>query len=164
MALSWALGIAGADRHNVCECRRPPIRPSRRWTDPGSARKVFQSATAIALAVTGLLALVTVLGRGALAEGLSPGAAAHAQVADLLLLATPLLIIWTLLAVGLALANSMERYGLAAASGIAPSLVVIVALVVPQRPTVEIAMGAYIVGGLLQIAWLCFIARAELRA
>jgi putative peptidoglycan lipid II flippase len=163
VALAWALGIAGLIGTTFVSVV-VPLFVRRRSTNPGGARTVFQSATALALAATGLLALVTVLGRGALAAGLSPGAAVHAQVADLLLLATPLLIIWTLVAVGLALANSMERYGLAAASGIAPSLVVIVALVVPQRPTVEIAMGAYILGGLLQIAWLAFIARAELRA
>ena len=163
IALAWATGLAGLITTTLTGVALPRFVRDRQ-ADPTGARSAFRSASALAIGTGVVLAVLTAAGADWLASALSTAPEARPRVADLMSAAGLLIVAWTVMGTLLALANATEHYGHAAASGVAPSTVVICALALSGNPTPEIAVQAYIAGAVAQIAWLAIVVRADLGA
>ena len=161
IAIAWATVVAGLITTTLTGVALPRF-VRNRAADPRLARSDFRSAVFLAAATALLFAMLTVVGGNALAGALSPASDAQAYLAQLIVATAPLILAWTIMGILLAVANATEHYGQAAASGVAPSAVVIAALVLSPNPTADIALNAYFVGALLQIVWLGVVARHDL--
>ena len=161
IVLAWATALAGLIATTLTGVALPPFVRDR-VADPTRARSAFRSAVALAMGAAAVLAIATARGGEALATALSPAADVQRPVAGLLALTAILVLAWTVVGILIALANATEHYGQAAASGIAPSVVVAGALVLAGNPTPELALQAFVAGALLQIAWLAYVVRRDL--
>jgi putative peptidoglycan lipid II flippase len=162
IAIAWATVVAGLITTTLTAVALPPF-VRHRLSNPRLAQSAFRSAVALAIGSALVLATLTAVGGAGLASVLSPASGARPDVARLVIATAPLIVAWTIMGILLALANATEHYGHAAASGVAPSAIVIGALVLSPNPTVEVALVAYIVGSCLQIAWLTAVDRRDLR-
>ena len=161
IAIAWATVVAGLITTTLTGVALPRF-VRNRVTDPRLARSEFRSAVFLAAVVALVIAVLTVVGGNTLAGALSPASNAQAYLAHLIVATAPLILAWTTIGILLAVANATEHYGQAAASGVAPSVVVIAALVLSPNPSADIALNAFVIGAVLQIVWLGVVARHDL--
>jgi putative peptidoglycan lipid II flippase len=148
-ALAWAVGTTGLVGTTLATVFLPRYVRARQTTDAVHLRS---SATWIALAVGGGLALLTFVGAPILAGVLTPGGAGATKeaLASLLRLTTPLELTWPLVWLAVSAANARERYALAAASALLPPLPVI-AILLAGSATVDVVALGYVSGTVLQL-------------
>lgn len=128
--------------------------------DPIKGRAVFRTANA-ALAVIGVAAAVFAwLLSDQLAVALLPGSPLDIQkrLAALLRISAPLYALWPAVMSLTALCNARERYVVAAAATVVPSVPVIIVLALPGS-SVERTLAAYSVGALAQLCVLFWATR-----
>ena len=161
IAIAWATVVAGLITTTLTGVALPRF-VRNRVADPRLARSEFRSAVFLAAVAAVVIAVLTVVGGNTLAGALSPASSAQAYLAHLIVATAPLILAWTTMGILLAVANATEHYGQAAASGVAPSVVVIAALVLSPNPSADIALNAFVIGAVLQIVWLGVVARHDL--
>jgi putative peptidoglycan lipid II flippase len=162
IALTWGIGVSGLIGTSFAGVVIPAYLRKTRDGNAG-AKSFFRSANFIALAIAGAGAAITVVLARVLADLALPTSAdaTRDDLASILRLMAPLILLWTAVATAVALANARQHYILAASSAISPSIPII-AVLVAANPSIDVIVLAYIAGAIVQLIWLGYGLRREL--
>jgi putative peptidoglycan lipid II flippase len=151
-ALAWIIGLTGLIGAAFVSVTVPMYLRAVP-TNPVGARDLFRTAQTAALVLGLGIALLTFGAAGPLAGVLIPGSAesSRRELVEILRISAPLGFMWVAVSTLSALANARERYGVAAAATVIPSIPVIAALVLLPRPSVVQVAAAFVVGMTLEV-------------
>jgi putative peptidoglycan lipid II flippase len=151
-ALTWIISLTGLVGTTFASVTVPSYLRTLA-THPVGARDFFRTAHTVAIAFGLAIALLTFGAAGLLASVLLPGSeeSSRTELVDILRVSAPLGVLWVAVFTLTSLANAHQRYGLAAAATVIPSIPVIAVLLLLPHPSVVQVASAFVVGITLEI-------------